>query len=114
MPIGLNKTHPKQVKRFNEKKHKNRSQTFISHYKTWAGVKDRNYMLVHATECIIATLAKSVFKILAFTFLNKIGIFSANTAGDATICTNLNSSYTRMLCVRKLTILSSQFREEEV
>ena len=71
-------------------------------------------MLVHATECIIATLAKSVFQILTFTFLNKIGIFSANTAADATICTNLNSSYTRMLCVRKLTILSSQFREEEV
>ena len=26
--------------------------------------------LVHAIKCIIATLAKSVFKILAFTFLN--------------------------------------------
>ena len=27
--IGLDKTHPKQVKCFNEKKYKNRSQTFI-------------------------------------------------------------------------------------
>ena len=50
------------------KKHINHFQTFILHYKTWAVVKDRNYMLVHAIECIIATLAKSVFKILAFTF----------------------------------------------
>ena len=30
-PIGLDKTHPKQVKCFYEKKHKNRSQTFILH-----------------------------------------------------------------------------------
>ena len=29
--IGLDKTHPKQVKCFNEKKYKNRSQTFILH-----------------------------------------------------------------------------------
>ena len=70
MPIGLDKTHPKQVKRFNEKKHKNRSQTFILHYKTWAMVKDIKYVLVHVVKCIIAPLAKSVFKILAFTFLN--------------------------------------------
>ena len=58
-PIGLDKTHPKQVKCFNEKKHKNRSQRFILHYKTWAMVKDRKYVLVHAVKCIIATLAKS-------------------------------------------------------
>ena len=69
-PIGLDKTHPKQVKCFNEKKHKNRSQTFILHYRTWEVVKDRKYVLVHAVKCIIATLAKYVFKILAFTFLN--------------------------------------------
>ena len=35
-PIGLDKTHPKKVKCFNEEKHKNRSQTFILHYKPWA------------------------------------------------------------------------------
>ena len=69
-PIGLDKTHPKQVKCFNKKKHKNCSQTFLLHYRTWDVVKDRKYVLVHAVECIIATLAKSVFKILAFTFLN--------------------------------------------
>ena len=69
-PIGLDKTHPKQVKCFNEKKHKNHSQTFILHYKTQAVVKNRRYVLVHAVKCIIATLATSVFKILAFTFLN--------------------------------------------
>ena len=69
-PIGLDKTHPKQVKGFNEKKHKNRSQTFILHYKTWEVVKDKKYVLVYAVKCIIATLAKLVFKILAFTFLN--------------------------------------------
>ena len=114
MPIGLDKTHPKQVKCFNEKKYKNRSETFILHYKTWAVVKDRKYVLVHAVKCTNATLAKSVFKILAFTFLNLIGDFSANSKGDATICTNLNSTYTRMLCVQKLSILFSQFREEDV
>ena len=69
-PIGLDKTHPKQVKCFNEKKHKNRSQTFILHYGTREVVKDKKYVLVHAVECIITTLAKLVFKILAFTFLN--------------------------------------------
>ena len=77
-------------------------------------IKDRNYMLVHATECIIATLAKSVFKILAFTFLYEIGYFSAKTTGDATIFTNLNSTNTRVLCVQKLRILFSHFREEDV
>ena len=46
--------------------------------------------------------SKMVFKILAFTFLYEIGYFLAKTAGDATICTNLNSTYTRMLCVQKL------------
>ena len=60
MPIGLDKTHPKQVKCLNEKKHKNRSQTFILHYRTWEVVKNRKHVLVHAVECIIATLAKSV------------------------------------------------------
>ena len=69
-PIGLDKTHPKQVKCFYEKKHKNRSQTFILHYRTWAVVKDRKYVQVHAVKSIIVTLAKSVFKILAFTFLH--------------------------------------------
>ena len=64
-PIGLDKTHPKQVKCFNEKKHKNRSQTFILQHKTWAVIKDRKHVLVHVhvVKCIIATLAKSVFKI---------------------------------------------------
>ena len=38
-------------------------------YITLEVVKDRKYVIVHAVECIIATLAKSVFKI-AFTFLN--------------------------------------------
>ena len=113
-PIGLDKTHPKQVKCFYEKKHKNHSQTFILHYKTWAVVSDRKYVLEHAIQCIIATLAKSVFKILAFTFLYEIGIFSAKTAGDATICTNLNCTYTRIICVPKLRILFSHFREEDV
>ena len=70
MPIGLDKTHPKQVKCFSEKKHKNHSQTFSLHYKTWAVEKDRKFVLAHAVKCIIATLAKSVFKILAFTFVN--------------------------------------------
>ena len=51
------------------------------------------------------------FKVL-FKYL--IGIFSANTAGDATICTNLNSTYARLLCVQKLRIPFSQFREEDV
>ena len=40
-PIGLDKKHPKQVKCFNQKKHKNRSQTFILHYKTWAVISDK-------------------------------------------------------------------------
>ena len=53
---------PKQLKCFNEKKHKNRSQTFILHYKTWAMVKERKYVLVHAVKCIIAPLAKSVLR----------------------------------------------------
>ena len=44
-PIGLDKTHPKLEKCFNEKKHKNRSQTFILHYKTRAVVNDRKYVL---------------------------------------------------------------------
>ena len=47
-PIGLDKTQLKQAKCFYEKKHKNRSQTFILHYKTWAVVKDKKYLLVHA------------------------------------------------------------------
>ena len=37
-PTGMDKTHPKQVKCFNGKKHK---KTFILHYKTWAVLKDR-------------------------------------------------------------------------
>ena len=32
-----------------------------------SGIKDRKYVLVHAVKCIIATPAKSVFKILDFT-----------------------------------------------
>ena len=52
------------------RKTQNRSPTFILHYKTWAVVKERKYMLVHAVKCIVATLAKPVFNILAFTFLN--------------------------------------------
>ena len=35
--IGLDKIHPKQVKCFTEKKHKNRSQMFILHYKIRGG-----------------------------------------------------------------------------
>ena len=72
------------------------------------------YVLVHAVKCIIATLAKLVFKVLAFTFLNLIGNFSANTTCDATIYTNLYSTYTKMLCMQKLRNLFSQFREEDV
>ena len=64
MPIGLEKTHPKQAKCFYEKKHK-MAQTFILHYKIWAVVKDRKYVLVHAVKSIIANLERSVFKILA-------------------------------------------------
>ena len=66
-PIGLDKEHPKQVKCFNKEKHKNRSQKFILHYKTWAVIKDRKNVLVHAVKCIIAIPSKSVS---AFTFLN--------------------------------------------
>ena len=69
----------------------------------------KRFVLVHAVKCIFATLAKSVFNSLAFTFLN-----SANTKGDATNCTNLNSTCTRMLCVQKLRILFIQFREKDV
>ena len=70
--------------------------------------------IINAGWICNATLKKSVFKILAFTFLYEIGYFSAKTAGGATICTNLNSTYTRMLCVQKLKILFGQFREEDV
>ena len=71
-------------------------------------------MFVHPFKRRIANLAKSVFKILAFTFLYEIGYFSAKTKGYAKIFTNLNSTYTRMLCVQKLRILFSHFREEDV
>ena len=87
----------------------------LFHKKTTKPIlKNKKYELVHPFKCRIAKLAKSVFKILAFTFLYEIGYFSAKTAGDATICTNLNSTYTRMLCVQKLKILFSQFREKDV
>ena len=36
----LGQDTPKQVECLNEKKHKNRSPTFILHYKTWALVKE--------------------------------------------------------------------------
>ena len=66
----------------------------LFHKKTTKPIlKNKKYELVHPFKCRIAKLAKSVFKILAFTFLYEIGYFSAKTAGDATICTNLNSTY---------------------
>ena len=77
-------------------------------------MKNQKYELVHLFKRRIAKIAKLVFKILAFTFLEEIFYFSAKTAGDATICTKLNSTYTRMLCVQKLRILFSHFREEDV
>ena len=77
-------------------------------------MKNEKNEFVHPFKCRIANLAKSVFKILAFTFLYEIGYFSAKTTGDATIFTNLNSTYIRMLCLQKLRILFSQFREEDV
>ena len=64
-------------------------------------MKNEKYEFVHPFKCRIANLAKSVFKILAFTFLYEIGYFSAKTTGGATIFTNLNSTYIRMLCVQK-------------
>ena len=76
-------------------------------------MKNEKYEFVNPFECRIANLAKSS-KILAFTFLYEIGYFSAKTTGDATIFTNLNSTYIRMLCLQKLIILFSQFREEDV
>ena len=77
-------------------------------------MKNEKYEFVHSFKCRNANLAKSVFKILAFTFFYEIGYFSAKTTGDATIFTNLNSTYIRMLCVQKLRIQFSQFREEDV
>ena len=55
-------------------------------------MKNEKYEFVHPFKCRIANLAKSVFKILAFTFLYEIGYFSAKTTGDATIFTKLNST----------------------
>ena len=69
-PIGLNKTHPKQVKCFKAKKHKNGSRQFISQKTTKPILKNKKYQLVHPFKCRIAKLAESVFKILAFTFLH--------------------------------------------
>ena len=87
----------------------------LFHKKTTKPImKNEKYEFVNPFKCRIANLAKSVFKILAFTFLYEIGYFSAKTTGDATIFTNLNSTYIRMLCVQKLRILFSQFREEDV
>ena len=37
---------------------------FILHYKTWAVVKDRKYVLVHAIKCIIANLFKLNWRFL--------------------------------------------------
>ena len=88
----------------------------LFHKKTTKPImKNEQYEFVHPFKCRIANLAnlaKLVFKILAFTFLYEIGYFSAKTTGDATIFTNLNSTYIRMFCVQKLRILFSRFRED--
>ena len=76
---------------------KNGSQQFISQ-KTTKPILKKKYELVNPFKCRIAKLAESVFKNLAFIFLYEIGYFSAKTSGDATICTNLNSTYA--LCAK--------------
>ena len=63
-------------------------------------MKNEKYEFEHPFKCRIANLAKSVFKILAFTFLYEIGYFSAKTTGDATIFTLKFYLYKDALCAK--------------